>query len=183
VDVFDWSDLLKVAKDTNSDQINVSVRKLVSPGVILGNSKYNMSDLGRIVEERMEVDLIVGATKRFFADSNRCPAILAESLVDTRPLRLSDGMLGTGGVMDQTLPDLRKGVMSKKAVTKKTKRRKSQQPFKDDSKARKKDDINGTRAKQYEQLRSYGYDSKTANIMKDWRIDKIMSKLTEDRKI
>jgi hypothetical protein len=123
LDDFDWANALEIMKRENSNQIKVSVRTLVSVGMVLHNSAYTINDLGRVVEDSKEVDAIVGRSKRYYTDAIKDPQILATQLVPTEPIHISPSMFGKFELMDQTLPVLRREMMKNVVRTRKDKRR------------------------------------------------------------
>jgi hypothetical protein len=178
-----WLHALTIMAQTHCDKLTIGVRLLVSVGVILNNSHYALADLGLVVDEVRNVDVIVGKSKRFYDDGLKDPAMLATQMVDTRSIYLSDGMFGTAGLNDQTLPELRDEIMKKSVITAKSKSLKTR------AKATKKYNEkvkfkNNTYAKHnYDQLKEMGYTVPEARKMAKWCTDRLNKKLTEDGKI
>jgi hypothetical protein len=178
-----WHHALTIMAQTHSEKLTIGVRLLVSVGVILNNSHYALVDLGLVVDEVRNVDVIVGKSKRFYDDGLKDPAMLATQMVDTRSIYLSDGMFGTSGLNDQTLPELRDEIMKKSVVTAKTKSLKTR------AKATKKYNEkiafkkNPEHKHNYDQLKNYGYTVPDARKMAKWCVDRINKKLMEDGKI
>lgn len=183
IDSFNWLEALKIAKITNKDKINVSVRALVSVGLILNNHSYNWDKLGLIKDETREVDLIVGKQKRNYSDDIKNPSILATQLIETTPISIKTGMLGKYEIIDQSLPLLRNAIINKKWVTTKEQRLKTNGKAVKKYHRKNKDKIAEHRKANYNQLRRYGYTSAEATKMQSWSIDKIQVQLINDNKI
>jgi hypothetical protein len=159
---FNWLESLKIAEKNNSTIIKVKVRMLISVGLVIHNSKYSIRDLGRIVEDFRDVDLIVGKSKRFYNEEElKNPKLLLSKLVDTRPIYLSSGMFGDSTINDQTLPALRNALKDKPVIT-----------------AKSKDLHNRSK-----QIREYEYPSAIAKNMAKWSIERIIEQFKEDGKI
>ena len=171
---FNWLQALQIMAKTNKDKIDMQVRTLVSPGLILGNSAYGYHDLGRIVEEDREIDAIVGKHKRDYDPKLKNPKNLAKQLIETYPLYLQPNMAGRG-IVDQTLPQLRHLMMHKNIITaherKKLKTANRQRAFMsaDDRKL----DYNSTQKEKYQYLKSKGLCSKEADVMRKWSHERI----------
>lgn len=182
LDDFNWADALKVMDETKSEKIHVTVRVLVSPGMILHNHNYKVIDLGKVVEETREVDVVVGKSKRSFDDDIKNPKLLATTLVPTESLVLGYNMFGDGKIPNQTLSFLRNHMMRMNYMTRKDKRQQT------DRGRQKKyyHNVNGKQKKDkkndvYEKLRAYGYPSKYAKIMCNWANKRIDEQLAMDR--
>jgi hypothetical protein len=174
IENFNWLQALHVIKKTNQDMIQMKVRTLISPGTILGNSAYAYHDLGRIVLEDRNIELIVGKHKRSYDDKLKQPKLLAETLIDTYPLHLQPNMAGRG-IVDQTLPQLRHLMMHKNIITsyekKKLKTANRQRAFMNASD--RKLDYNSTQKEKYQYLKSKGVCSKDADVMRKWSHERI----------
>jgi hypothetical protein len=174
IENFNWLQALHVIKKTNQDMIQMKVRTLISPGTILGNSAYGYHDLGRIVLEDRNIELIVGKHKRSYDDKLKQPKLLAETLIDTYPLHLQPNMAGRG-IVDQTLPQLRHLMMHKNIITsyekKKLKTANRQRAFM--NAADRKLDYNSTQKEKYQYLKSKGVCSKEADVMRKWSHERI----------
>ena len=179
---FNWLEALKLAERTNNTIINVKVRTLISVGVIIHNGNYGLKDLGLVVEQDREVDLIVGKSKRFYKDELKDPKILAHNLVNTTPIYLASGMFGDGEVNDQTLPVLRSMIKDLKVVTAKDKDRKNRSTasmkYSKKHKSKLADDYNH----KYKQVRAYGYEPLIAKKMAKWGMERILNQIKEDKR-
>ena len=180
---FNWLNALKIMKRTNESTIKIKVRALISVGMVLNNHSYTYKDLGRIVEEFRDVDVIVGKAKRLYDDDIKNPHLLAEQLIPTDPIFIGYGMAGDGKINDQTLPQLRELLMKKHMTTRKEKRKKYQKKATKNYFDKNGDKIKNYRKQNYDYLKQYGYDSKTRNKMQSWSFEKIKLKLLEDGKI
>ncbi len=180
---FNWLDALKIVESTNSDKIEVVVRTLVSVGLVLNNHNYNWKDLGLIVDEIREVDLIVGKQKRNYSDDIKNPSILAKQLVETKPIYIKTGMLGKYEIIDQSLPLLRNAIINKTWTTSKEQRLKTNGKAVRKYHKKNKSKIAEFRKQNYNQLRRYGYSSAEATKMQSWSIEKIKNQLIIDNKI
>jgi hypothetical protein len=171
---FNWLQALEIMAKTNKDKIDMQVRTLVSPGLILGNSAYGYHDLGRIVEEDREIDAIVGKHKRDYDPKLKNPKNLAKQLIETYPLYLQPNMAGRG-IVDQTLPQLRHLMMHKNIITaeqrKRTKTADRQRSFMnaDD----KKIEHNKAQKRKYKLLKENGFTRDQASVMKNWSDERL----------
>lgn len=180
-DEFDWMNAFSIMKKTNSEVIKVGVRVLVSVGMVLHNSKYTWKDLGKVVEEVRDVDVIVGRMKRVYDNLDDSTA-LSTGLLETEPIHISKGMFGDGKINDQTLPELRQMMASKRYETSKQIRNKNIVKANGKYREKIKDKHNANLKQVYDQLRAYGFNSKEANKMKSWSMDRIKIKLMEEMK-
>jgi len=183
MDEFNWLSALEIMKKTNSDKILVTVRVLVSVGMVLHNSAYNVLDLGRVVEEIREVDAIVGRTKRVYNADLKDATLLSTQLVTTTPIYLFPSMFGDGNIIDQTLPELRAEMMKLMCVTSEDKIKNSKRKYSNKYYKEKKAEIDAERNNKYKMLKDYGYKPSEAKQMRGWHIEKIKERLTEDGKI
>lgn len=180
---FNWLNALKIMKRTKEPTIKIKVRALISVGMVLNNHKYTYKDLGRVVEEFRDVDVIVGKAKRLYDDDIKDPSLLADQLIPTDPIFIGYGMAGDGKINDQTLPQLRELLMKQHMTTKKEKRKQYQTKSTKNYFNKNSAKIKAFRKQNYEYLKQYGYDSKTRNKMQSWSMDNIKLKLIEDGKI
>ena len=167
---FNWLQALEIMAKTNKDIIDMQVRTLVSPGLILGNSAYTYRDLGRIVEEDREIDAIVGKNKRDYDEALKNPKVLAKQLVDTYPLYLQPNMAGKG-IVDQTLPQLRHLMMHKDIIT--SEQRKKLKTLDRVKQHYKQLDRNAGYKEKYKYLKDFGFSRDEATKMKSWSIERI----------
>ena len=180
---FNWLNALKIMKRTQELKIKIKVRALVSVGMVLNNHSYTYKDLGRIVEEFRDVDVIVGKSKRLYDDDIKDPSLLYEGLIPTDPIFLGYGMDGTKTLNDQTLPHLRELLMKQHMTTTKEKRKKYRKTATTNYYNKNGDKIKSYRKQNYEYLKQYGYDSKTRNKMQSWSLENIQLQLIKDGKI
>ncbi len=180
---FNWLRALNFAKRNNSTMVTIKVRTLISVGLVLNNHSYKPIDIGRVIEDTRNVDLIVGATKRKYNSSIRDAQKLLNGLIETKPIYLAYGMNGKDEINDQTLPKLRELLVKMEA---KTTKEKNAIHSKNTSKTyyhKHKNNINELRSSMYQELRDLGYNSKEANSMKAWSTERLKNKLMEDCKI
>ena len=180
---FNWLQALKIAYKNNTTDLNIMVRSLISVGQVLGNHSYTNKDLGRVVETKRQVDLIVGATKRSYSNDIKNAKKLMRGLIDTKPLYLSRGMTGEDILQDQTLPELRQLMMVKEVITRKEREQEVSRKTSKRYYNKNRDQVNDKRSNVYSQLRELGYTSKEALSMRAWSMDKIKNKLIGDNKI
>lgn len=180
-DEFNWYDALSIMKQTGLDHIDVSVRSLISVGMVNHNHSYTYKDLGKVITDTKNVDAIVGRMKRIYDDDLKDASILAKQLVETEPIHLSQGMFGNNKLHNQTLPELRRLLMQKDFKTAKERRRevntKAVNKYATNGKTKKNRNYN------YQALKEYGYKSKERVKMQSWSIERIKQKLMEDGKI
>ena len=180
---FNWLKVLKIAYQSDRTKINVKVRALISVGMVLNNHEYTWKDLGRVVEDTREVDLIVGDSKRGFNKAIKNPTLLMSGMVPTEPITLSRGMNGKDELNDQTLPILREKMMGLKLTTKKGNRQKNVAKAVKTFREKNKDGMKTERIAKYNQIKDYGYNSVDCSKMSHWSTESIMKKLREDGKI
>jgi len=183
IEDFSWRDALEIVKRSKTPKITLSVRVLVSVGLILNNHKYSMTDLGLVVEELREVDLIVGLTKRALVGSVKDPEILAMTLIDTEPLTLYPGINGKDEIPDRSLPNLRRELMKMRPKTAKDKDKACRRKASTTYRCKKKTTLKDSRTLKYDQVRSYGYNAEESSTMSWWSLEKITEKLIKDGKI
>ena len=176
---FNWHEALKYMEKQNSYSLNINVRTLISPGLVLHNSNYNFNDLGRIVEETREVDAIVGKYKRLYDESFKEPKILAKQLVNTQPIYLLPNMTGKG-VMDQTLSDLRSAMMAKKIITRHDKKKQYTNNRVKKHYSNNSNFINDKSKSMYAKLKALGYTRDEARRMIQWSDERIYNQIKED---
>jgi len=166
---FSWKTALNVMEKENSQNIKVSVRTLITPGMVEHQHlNWRIEDMGRIVDENREVDAIVGLHKRMVNADIKDPKWLACELIDTSSIIFMTSMFGDGCKIDQTFPKLREALMQKELLTRKEKNKrsnkKSQRKY---YKARQKvirDDSN----KKYNYVKSFGFSPQEAKLMAYW---------------
>jgi hypothetical protein len=185
LDDFNWMNALKIARHTKSNLIEIKVRTLISVGMILNNKQLTYHDLGRVIEDIREVDLIVGKTKRFFDGKLKDPDVLANGLVNTYPIDLDYGIFGEPELNDQTLPQLRAEMMKYEVMSLKDKKKASNR--KSQAKYQKQDHVkyknNSDLKLKYQQLKDKGYTAPEARRMSKWSMDKIIERMLEDNRI
>lgn len=174
---FNWFEALKVMEKLNSDKLNIKVRTLISPGLVLHDGRYTYDDLGRIVEQNREIEAIVGKNKRFYDDGLKQPKLLAKQLINTQPIYLLPNMLGKG-IVDQTLPELRNRMMKLNIITRNEKNNNgnNDRVKKHYNKNARKNKLNS----KYKMLLEYGYDATEARQMQHWSLDRINATLKKD---
>ena len=179
---FSWENIMKEAVHNNSTNIKVKVRSLLSVATIRKQSKvYSIYDLGRIVEQFRDVDL-VGNKKRLFNPDIYDINKLNKGLIKTKAIHLSYGMFVEGGVVDGTLPMLREKASLLKMTTKKIRKRittkKRQKKFYDNN----KDDFKIKRKEKYKISREGGFNRNDAVKMMSWSFENIDLAIKERRK-
>ena len=182
MDEFNWSKALEIMRKTKETFIDIKVRTLISPGLVLHNHMYKVTDLGRIVDETRKVDAIVGKSKRFYDDAIKNPDILATQLIDTQPIELHPAMFGKYEVLDQTLPELRKQLMKLDVVTKTEKKRAYYRKGTKKYREKNKEAIKKDYRTKYAMIREKGYDSKNASIMANWSDERLKIYFMEEKK-
>jgi len=155
---------------------------LISVGM-LGQNQYTIHDLGRVVEEYREIDLMVGRNKRIFKDEIINVSELSERLFETMPLHLTYGMFGDSQLNDQTLPQLRELMMQMELIPKEEKRKDVVKKAQKNFKGNHKDKIASDKKSKYDQLRAFGYDSRECTKMSYWSLERIQLQLMEDNKL
>jgi hypothetical protein len=183
VSEFNWKQAVKLMQRTHSEKVTVKVRTLISVGLALHNHQWHTEDIGRVIEEEREVDLIVGKSKRMYTDDFKDPAVLAERLVDTKSIPLGIGVYGDGKLYDQTLPLLREELMKMQVVTTIGKKRDKTAKRVANHREKHKDEINGETKTKYKQLIGYGYNRDEAKKMSKWSLERITNQMREDGRL
>lgn len=182
---FSWENVMKIAHHNKSTTIKVKVRSLITaPTVRVQHKKYTIYDLGRIVEQTRDVDL-VGNTKRLYNPDIFDIDKLSKGLVKTDSIHLSYGMYVENGIVDGTLPLLREKTMQFTMTSRKVRRRVVDAKRQDKHYKVNKDDIRSLRKKKYDLARLGGHSSVEAIKMRSWSVDRIKEaniKLAERRK-
>ena len=174
---FNWLEALKIMAKQNSHTLNIKVRTLISPGLVLHDGRYNYDDLGRIVEQEREIDAIVGKNKRFYDDGLKQPKLLAKQLINTQPIYLLPHMLGKG-IVDQTLPELRQRMMKLNIITRNEKNNNGNN---DRVKKHYKSNARKDKLKsKYDMLLNIGYDATSARQMQHWSLDRINATIKKE---
>jgi hypothetical protein len=168
LDEFNWMALLKKMQRENKTEIDISVRTLISVGMIIHRNDLNVSHLGRIVKEHRTVQAIVGKNKRLFDNKYDDPHILAKTLVDTMPIEYVAGMFGKYEIEDQTLPLLRFEMMKKEYLTSKEKEKDNTNKRAKRFYHRNKEEILTNKKENYRMLKDLGYTTDDAMRMMHW---------------
>ena len=172
-DHFNWANALKLMDyQGETEKLKMNVRALISPGLILGNHDYNWKQLGLVVNETREVDIIIGKNKRQ-VDEQIIPKRLLNGLVETSSLMIQFGMTNDPLSGDHTLPHLRGKILAMKIVTRseraKIKTNDRQKKFRENH----KDDLTNKRKVNYSRLISEGFSRNDALKMRDWSPERI----------
>jgi len=173
IGTFNWSKVLEMMKQSDNTTIPITVRTLISPGLVVNSNTYTIKDLGRIVEQTREIQSIVGKTKRDINPEIDDPQKLATEMLRTRPLRLDPAMLGKYEINDQTLPLLRDELMVKTVETQKERTRKNVNKGKKKHYENNKTALRQSKRWKYAKLRSMGYDAEQSKTMKNWSGERI----------
>jgi len=179
---FSWNNVMKLAHHNKSTIIQVKVRALITaPTCRVQHKKYGIKDLGRIIEQTRDVDL-VGNTKRLYNpdifDTNK----LINGLVKTDSIHLARGMYVENGVVDGTLPLLREKTLPLIMVSNRIRKRKVTAVRQDRFYKVNKEMIKGLRDKKYKLARAGGFSSVEASKMRSWSVENI-DKAIAERKI
>ena len=177
IGVYNWINALKLAEETNSLKIKVKVRLLISVGMILHsiNDKYDdkgslikkaysVHDLGKVVQEDREVDLVTGLTKRLLSSPINNVKDITRGSISTESIYYGIGMQGDGKLIDQTLPILREEVqkLDVKTARKRDLANRSKASLKYNE-THKVDILSVERAK-YKMLKDFGYSRDVSKL-------------------
>ena len=179
VDDFNWHDLITKA---TKEKIDIKVRTLISPGLIIHQKKYEPIDLGRIVEENREVEIIVGKSKRVL-DNHIEINELSTRLYKTKSIYIDSSVFGSSQAVDMTQPKLRQLVMAKPYVTRKERKQTKTLARQKKYQTKHDQELKDERKKKYKEIKSHGYDSYMANKMKFWNNEQINEQLRKDGKL
>ena len=170
-----WSLILDLMKEKGSDILDVKVRRLLSVGILNHQrEKYNIDDLGRIVDEVKHISAISGKGKRVLQPYMFDPEGLSKNMYKSKALYAEYGMAGTGYI-DGTLPILRnemsKLTMESVLVRKRENSRKRQAKHYNKNKV----DQNQVRKNKYNLAREKGFSSYDANKVQKWNMEKLIA--------
>ncbi|MDD3066173.1 MAG: hypothetical protein PHT24_07970 [Endomicrobiaceae bacterium] len=104
---FSWQEAVK--QNDGYKFILANVRTLISPLAVLMSKNRRVEDIGRVIDETREIDLMVGLDKRRLTVDGEMLKHLHDTMFYSEPLELGEGMTGTG-LLDYTLPELRKKI-------------------------------------------------------------------------
>ena len=182
---FSWNNVMKLAHHNKTPTIKVKVRALITaPTVRVQHKKYGIYDLGRIIEQTRDVDL-VGNTKRLYNPDIFDTEKLITGLVKTDSIHLGFDMYVKDGLVDGTLPLLREKTLQYKMVSKKIRKRIVTAKRQDRFYKENQSDIRKLRDLKYKLSRAGGHSSVEASKMRSWSVEKIKEaneKLAEGRK-
>jgi hypothetical protein len=114
---FSWKKAL--LENIGKEKIKAKVRVLISPAAAMIQKRWSLEDIGRVIDDEREIDLLVGQQKRSLAINSHLLSNLHREMFYSEPLYLSHGLDGTG-TLDYTLPELREMVGDKEFITSET---------------------------------------------------------------
>ena len=161
VEQFNWRKFLEEAIKQDSTLVKVKVRVLVSVGLVSNQSKYSWEQLGLIIDEEREVELIVGYSKRLIPDFKIKD--LKNGLIVSKPLLIS--------YQDSTYPKLRELMAKKKVLTiegkiKENSKKSSKNYYKNNKK-----EIKEQRRNNYQKWRNKGKTREEARALTNTKIE------------
>ena len=170
---FTWDSILEKALKSGNTKIKLKVRSLITAATVrTQHKKYTIYDLGRIIQQTRDVDL-VSNTKRLYNPDIFDIEKLNKGLVKTDSIHLSYDMYVKDGVVDGTLPLLRSKIQDLKMVSKRIRKRivtaKRQKRFYNDNQP----DIRKLRDLKYKLARAGGFSSVEAAKMRSWSVERI----------
>lgn len=184
--VFSWKEAISNPLYlTDEGKISVNVRTLISVGMVLHSNKriedgvikgYDIYDLGKIIEQKREVDAIIGLTKRVLP-SNIKPNDLVDKTVSTDPLRLDRYMFGKDMIVDQTLPKLRELMKEQSAITLKQRDRATSRRTSANYLERHRDRLYADYRDKYNRLRGIGFNREEARERAVWSYDRLKDEI------
>lgn len=177
---FRWSNFMKLIKHFNSTVVPVKTRRLISTGILRNSLKYKLTDLGRIVEEKAEIDLIAGINKRHILSSELSPEKIINGLVKTTAIYLAYNVYADFDYVDGTLPELRAKVAPKKMKSKKIRKREFSQIRQGRYRDAHSNEVNKEKRKKYARLRNSGLSAVEASLKSSMSWENI-EKFIEDR--
>ena len=169
--VYNWIEALKLAEATNSLEIRVKVRMLISVGVVAHTKELTdidkdgeeikipitVKDLGRVIEINRKVDLVTGLTKRMRVKALTDVKDITQGYIRTKPIHYGVGMAGDGAIIDQTLKTLRTEVMKYPVKTVKASTLENRSKASKKYAAKHKEDILKVERSKYQMLKALGY--------------------------
>lgn len=175
---YNWINALKLAEHNKSFKIIVKVRLLISVGMVAHTKELKsldkdgnvikipigVKDLGRVLEVYRDVDLVTGLTKRILDEPLHDIKDITQGSVSTRSIYYSQGMLGDGKIVDQTLPNLRKEVMKLTVKTAKSRDLSNRSVASYKYGIKNKDVILKTERDKYQHLKALGYSRDEAKL-------------------
>ena len=178
---FSWNNVMKVALSCNSTDVKVKVRSLLSVATIRKQSKkYTIHDLGRIVEQIREVNL-VGNKKRLYNPDIYDIQKLSRGLIKTEAIHLAPDMF-VKDIVDGTLPLLREKVQPLIMKTRKIRKREVTKVRQSKFYSNNKKKIGKDRKKKYKLAKEGGFSRDESTKMVSWSIDNIKKAVSERRK-
>lgn len=163
---FEWLNVLKIMAHDKTNTTKITVRKLISVGMLVGSLDYTIYDLGRIIEEDgYNLDIVAGRTKREFNFDADNPEILLNGLVKTNSLYLDYNVYVRDDYFDGTLPILRGKVKDKimqtaKKIAQKCSKKRSKKYYE-----KNKEKIAKKRAEKYKTARDSGETREDAILL------------------
>lgn len=174
LDDFNWYNALKMAFEYNLIKVKVNVRLLVTVGIVLHNSKYNLKDLGLVTQEEREVELIVGGTKRVIPAKAYKPELLINNLIKTNSIYIDFGITGNNDYYDSTLPVLRKECEKYEFKTDiekdRARSRKTSKKYYEDH----QEDVKADKNDKYKMLRESGFSALEAKKYASYSLLKVL---------
>lgn len=168
LNAFSWVKALDIMREAKTSKIDVNVRLLVSVGIILHRNELSEESLGRIVDEKRNVDALVGMNKRHLLHDLDDIETLTHSLVDTEPVELLPAMFGVDEVPDQTYPVLRGELMKKVLVTKNENRKNKGKKRVAKYYAKNRAAIRSDCRRKYAMLKRLGFNASEATRYSNW---------------
>jgi len=174
---FTWYNALKSLQGKNQTTLDVSVRSLVSVGMIKDSKSLTYNDLSRVMDSHRNIDLIVGRTKRLLpVDIDNVDKLL-NGLIMTRPIYLQNNVF-SNGIVDGTLSMLRDKMINNWTPPIK---RKKQSKKKTNKKYRAKnhEEIKELAREKYNLLKII-YPTEKSNRLSKWSYHRIIGELKRD---
>lgn len=170
---FSWNNFIRLIKYYNTTILGVKTRKLISTGILSNSLKYKLTDLGRIVEEEAEIDLIAGKNKRDILQSDLQPEIIATSLVKSTAIHLDYNVYAAYDYFDGTLPFLRSETNNKPMKSRKIRKREVDKVRQQRYRTLNRDSINNEKKDKYKFLRASGFSSKEASFKNNYSWERL----------
>lgn len=168
---FNWRSLVYKAIGQKSNMIKVNTRVLVSPPMVLNYEKYEVKDLGLVVTESRDIDILAGKSKRLLNLNEDWLSKIATETITTKPLYLFKGMEGKNEIMDFSLSNFRKVMKNIKIDDMETKIKNRKKVYNNNYRKNHKEEQNKKQREKYNIAKKYGFSVEESRKLskKNWK--------------
>ena len=179
-ETFKWKYVLEEMVKQNNVSINVNVRTLASAGLVKSRNDLDAYDLGRVMEEERDVDVLSGQLKRVFPPKIKSPYVLSKEMVSTYMLTMNYNVYVENDYVNGTLPYLR-ALMEQKTMKYREEKLEESKRKADEKYNAKRDreESNRIRREKYKKLRQAGVDREKARKLQNRSWEDVIKCLKE----